>query len=98
MDIVASRVAGEDHGLERHTVGGGARLDAMGVADGAAAELQNDVIAEQIDELVHLAGVNAARGHRHQLVERSPMLIEENAMLELLRIEVLATDIVVAHG
>jgi len=34
------------------------------VADGAAAELQDDVLAQVVQELVHLAGVDAAGGHR----------------------------------
>ncbi len=66
------------------------------MADRSAAELQHHVVAKQIDELVHLAGVNSARGHWHQLVERSPRLVEEYAVLEPHRIEVLAADVVVA--
>ena len=45
---------------------------------------------------MHLAGVDAARGHRHQLVEAGPVLIEEHAMFEFCRIEVLAADVVIA--
>ena len=47
---------------------------------------------------MHLAGVDAARGDRHQLVQRRPVLVEEHAVLEPLRIEVLAADVVVAPG
>ena len=66
------------------------------MADRAAAELQHHVLAEQVEQLMHLAGVDAARGDRHHLVERGPGLIEEHAMLEPHRIEVLAADVVVA--
>ena len=58
--VVAARVAGEDHRLERDAVGGGAGGDAVRVADGAAAELEHDVLAEVVEELVHLAGMDAA--------------------------------------
>jgi hypothetical protein len=44
-------------------------LDAHRVADGAAAELQHHVVAEEVEKLVHLAGMNAARRHRHDLVQ-----------------------------
>ena len=98
VDIVAPDVAREDHRFERDAVGGRAGLDAHRMADRAAAELQHDVLAEQVEELVHLPGVDAARGDRHQLVERRPVLIEEEAVLEPHRIEVLAADVVVALG
>src|SRR5258708_25350512 len=62
---VAALVAGLDHRLDRHPVGRGAGGDAHGVADGAAAELQDDVLAQVIEELVHLARVDAPRGHWH---------------------------------
>src|ERR1035437_10924681 len=45
---------------------------------------------------MHLAGVNAAGRHRHQLVEARPILIEEHAVFEPHRIEVLAANVVVA--
>ena len=35
-------------------------LDAHGVTDGAATKLQHDIIAEEIQELMHLTSVNAA--------------------------------------
>ena len=56
----------------------------IGMADGAAAELQHDVLAEIVDQLVHLAGMNAARGHRHHLAQAGPVLVEEHALLEVL--------------
>ena len=34
--------------------------DALGMADGAAAELQHDIVAEQVEQLVHLPRVDAA--------------------------------------
>src|SRR5919108_628086 len=46
--------------------------------------------------LMQLAGVDAARGDRHRLAQRSPGLVEEDAVLKVLPIEVLAADIVVA--
>ena len=67
---------------KRDAVGGGAGLNPLGMADGAAAELQHDIFAEVIEQLVHLAGVDAARGDRHHLVEARPMLVEEHAMFE----------------
>jgi nitrogen fixation/metabolism regulation signal transduction histidine kinase len=45
---------------------------------------------------MHLAGMNAARRYRHHLVEARPVLIEEQAVLQLGRIKVLAADVVVA--
>ena len=45
-------------------------------------------------ELVHLAGVNAARGDRHQFLEGGPGLIEEQPVLEPPRNKVLAAGIV----
>jgi hypothetical protein len=38
------------------------------MTDGAAAELQHDVLAEMVEQLMHLTGVNAAGRHRHHLV------------------------------
>jgi hypothetical protein len=68
---VAALVAGQHHRLERDAVGGGAGLDALRVADRAAAELQHHVVAEQVDQLVHLAGVDAAGRDRHHLAQRA---------------------------
>src|SRR5271165_2775029 len=96
VNIVAALVAGEDHGFQRDAVGGRAGRDAAGMADGAAAELQHDVLAEKIEQLVHLAGMDAAGGDRHQLVEARPRLVEEDTVLELHRVIILAADIVIA--
>ena len=96
MHVIASLVAREDHRLKRNAVGGCPGLNTHGVADGTAAELQHDVLAEQIEKLMHLPGVNAAGRHGHQLVEAGPGLIEEDAMFQLQRIEVLPADVVVA--
>ena len=60
VQLVAAFVAGEDHRLQRHAIRGGAGLNAHGMADGAAAELQDDVFTEMIQQLMHLAGVNTA--------------------------------------
>src|SRR5579863_9933294 len=96
MNVVSSFVASEDHRLQRHTIGCRACLYAHRMPDRAAAELQDDVLAEQVEQLVHLAGMDAPGGHRHQLVEARPMLVEEYAMLEFGRIEILPADVIVA--
>ena len=96
--IVAAFVAGQDHGLQRHAVGGGAGLDAHRMADRAAAELQHHVFAEIVEQLVHLAGMDAAGGDRHHLVERGPVLVEEQAVLERLRRVGLPQRVVEAAG
>ena len=83
--VIPAFVARQDHRLERHAVCSRAGLDAHRVADGAAAELQDHVLAQIMDQLVHLTGMDAARCHRHHLVERSPVLLEEQAMLQALR-------------
>jgi hypothetical protein len=57
---VAAFVAREDHRLQCDAVRRRARRDAVGVADGAAAELQHAVLAQQRHQLVHLSGVDAA--------------------------------------
>jgi hypothetical protein len=49
-----------------------------------------------IEQLMHLAGVNAAGRHRHHLVEARPVLVEEHAVFEFCRVEVLAADVVIA--
>ena len=71
-----------------------ARLDAHGMADGAAAELQDHVLAEIREQLVHLAGVDAAGGHRHHLAQLRPVLLEEQAAREVLGIRRLAQRVV----
>ena len=55
----------------------------MRMADGAAAELQHHVFAEMVEQLMHLAGMDAAGGHRHHLVEAGPVLVEEHAVLRV---------------
>src|SRR5260370_36540002 len=66
------------------------------MADGAAAELQYDVFAEMIEQLMHLAGVNAAGRYRHQPVEAGPVLVKEHAVLQPHRIVVFAANVVIA--
>jgi len=60
LEVVAALVAGLDHRLDRDAVGGRTGGDPHGVADRAAAELQDRVLAEVVQQLVHLAGVDAA--------------------------------------
>ena len=74
--VVPALVARLDHRLDGDAVGGGAGGDAHRVADRAAAELQHDVLAEVVQQLVHLAGVDAARGDRHDTRHRGPVLVE----------------------
>ncbi len=72
-----------------------------GMADGAAAELQHDIITEQIEQLMHLAGMNAARRDRHDFAQVGPVLIEEQAARQVLLGVAVAADVVVAlhrHG
>src|ERR1700677_583545 len=88
---VAAFVAGLDHGLERHPVRGRAGLDALGMADGPAAELQHDVLTEIGQELMHLTGVNASRGDGHELAKSCPVLIEEDSVLEIAVCEAIST-------
>src|ERR1700678_2142728 len=76
---VPALVARLDYHLQRHAVGHGTGLDARRMPDGAAAELQDDIIAEQIEQLVHLAGMNAARRDGHDLAPMGPVLMEEQA-------------------
>src|SRR5690242_11469182 len=59
-EVVAALVAGLDHRLQRDAVGGGPGGDAHRVADRPAAELQDRVLAQVVQELVHLPGVDAA--------------------------------------
>ncbi len=69
------------------------------MADGAAAELQDDVVAEQVQQLVHLAGMDAAGRHRHHLAQAGPVLLEEQAALQVDFVVRLAQHVVEAlHG
>ena len=77
--VVRALVARLDHRLDRDAVRLGARGDAHRVADRAAAELQDNVLAEVVEQLMHLAGVDAARGHRHHARHRTPVLLEVQA-------------------
>ena len=54
------------------------------MADRAAAELEDDVLAEVVEQLVHLAGVDAARGDRHDAGHRGPVLVEEDPVARIL--------------
>jgi hypothetical protein len=41
------------------------------------------VVAEQVEQLVHLAGMDAAGGHRQHLLQVGPVLLEEDAALQV---------------
>ncbi len=66
------------------------------MADGAAAELQHDVVAEEIEQLVHLARVDAAGRDGHHLAQVRPVLIEEQAALQVLPRHRIAAHVVEA--
>src|SRR6266550_1431429 len=60
LEVVLALVASLDHRLDGDAVGRRAGGDTHRVADRAAAELEHDVLAEVVQELVHLACVDAA--------------------------------------
>jgi hypothetical protein len=62
----------------------GAGLDAHRMADRAAAELQHDVIAEEVEQQVHLPGMDAARGDRHHAAQARPRLVDKQAARDLM--------------
>ncbi len=66
------------------------------MADRAATELQHHVVAEQVEQLVHLAGVDAAGGDRHHLLQRAPVLVEVDAARQVHLGVRVAADVVVA--
>src|ERR1019366_6840651 len=92
----AASLPGENHRLDGHAVGCRPRRDSHRMTDRAAAKLQDNVLAEKIEQLVHLPRMDAAGGNWHQLVQRGPWLIEEETTGEILRIIILAADIVIA--
>src|ERR1700691_5732920 len=53
--VVTTLVSSLNDGLERNPIGGRAGLNTHRVTDGAAAELQHDVLAQVVDQLVHLS-------------------------------------------
>src|ERR1019366_7419670 len=75
---VAALVSRQHHAFEGHPVGRGTGLDALRVADRPAAELQHDVVSEQMEKLMHLPGMDAAGCHRHHLLQGAPVLVEED--------------------
>ena len=89
VHVVAAFVAREDHRFQGHAVGGRAGLDTLRMTNGATAKLQHDILAKMIKQLVHLAGMDATGRHRHHLVHARPILVEEHAMFERHRIEIL---------
>src|SRR6201999_1013811 len=76
LEVVAALVARLDHRLHGDAVGGCAGGDAHRVTDGPAAELQHDVLSQVAQQLVHLTGVDAAGGDRHDRRQRRPVLVE----------------------
>jgi hypothetical protein len=69
------------------------------MADRAAAELQHHVVAEQVEQLVHLACVYAARRNRHHLAQGSPVLFEMQATGQVDQSSGVAADrVVTLHG
>ena len=52
------------------------------MADGASAKLQHHILAEVVDQLVHLPRMNPAGRDRHHLAQRGPVLVEEQTVLQ----------------
>ena len=46
------------------------------MADRAAPELQHDILAQKVQQLMHLPRVNAAGSDRHDCRQRGPVLLE----------------------
>src|ERR1019366_5351039 len=80
VDVVAALVSGLHHDLERHAVGGCSGGNAHGVADGATSELEHAVLTEIVEELVHLAGVDAPGRDRHDAWHGNPVLVKIDAV------------------
>ena len=66
------------------------------MSDGPAAELQDDVLAQIMQKLVHLAGMYAAGGHRHHPGQTGPVLLEENTALQIDAVVAFAQHVVEA--
>ena len=77
-------VAGLHAGLERDAVGRGACGVAPGMAQCAAAELQDGVVAEDRHQRRHVPDVDAARGDREDARHPAPVLVEEDAAVAVL--------------
>src|SRR6266850_804111 len=96
---VASLVAGQHDGFQRDPIRRGAGLDAHRMTDRAATELQHHIVAEQVDQLMHLARMNAARGHRHDLAQPAPVLAVKQPSGKIdLGDDVAAYVVVALHG
>jgi hypothetical protein len=93
---IASSISAQDHRLDGDAVRGGAGGDAHRMPDRAAAELQHDVLAEVVQQLVHLAGVDATRRDRHDGREAGPVLVEVQPGRGVRDVGALAADVVVA--
>ena len=51
---------------------------------------KHDVVAEQVEQLVHLPGVDAAGGDRHHFADAGPVLLEEQPARQIDLVMVLA--------
>ena len=78
---ISTFVAGQHHRLQRDPISLGSGCDAHRVPDGAAAELEDHVLAEVVQKLMHLSCMNSPRGHRHHTMQSGPVLLEENSAL-----------------
>src|SRR3954451_3719508 len=95
LHVVATLVAGLDHGLHGDAVALGTRLDPHGVTDRATTELEDDVLTEVVEQLVHLAGVDTAGSDRHDARHGLPRLVEVDAVLRVHPDEVVPQGVVV---
>ena len=68
---------------------------AEGLLDRHGVVTRGAVVAEEVEELVHLPGMDAARGDRHDLLDVGPVLLEVEAALQVHRIVHLAADVVI---
>src|SRR5664279_2518954 len=66
------------------------------MANRASPKLKYAVFAEIVEQLVHLASVNAAGGHRHHSGHGGPVLFEIQTEAEVYRDLILAQSVVVA--
>ena len=68
------------------------------MTDRAPTELQHHVVPEQIQQLVHLPGMDPAGGHRHDARHARPVLIEEDPVGRVGRDVIVAQRVVEALG
>src|SRR5579875_3865435 len=94
--VLPALVAGLDHRLHGHPVGGGAGGDTHRIADRPPAELQHHILPQVVQQLVHLPSVDPSRGNGHHPWHRCPVLLEIDAMERILVYMVPTQDVVVA--